>query len=48
MKQLGMALLVLVNCMGAAAQTFSETSPAAEHWVDSVYRHLSKKKRLHN
>ena len=46
MKQLGMALLVLVNCTYAAAQTFSETSPAAQHWVDSVYRHLSKKEKI--
>ena len=46
MKQIGIALLLLATYMGATAQTFLEQSPAAQHWVDSIYKHLSKKEKI--
>lgn len=46
MRSLFATCLLLLLCHMAPAQQFYEQTPAAKHWVDSVYKKLSKKERI--
>jgi len=46
MKRLSLFCLVLACFSFSSAQSFYEETPAAKHWVDSVFKKLNKKQRI--
>lgn len=46
MKRLLIFSVVFVLCSSLSAQSFYEYTPAARHWVDSVFKKLNKKQRI--
>ncbi len=46
MKRLSVALFFLSIAFVNFSQTFYKETPEAKHWVDSVFKHLSKEERI--
>ena len=46
MKRLLIFSIALIACSSFSAQSFYENTPAAQHWVDSVFKKLNKKQRI--
>jgi beta-glucosidase-like glycosyl hydrolase/CubicO group peptidase (beta-lactamase class C family) len=46
MKRLSLVLFLLASSFGNFAQSFYNETPEAKHWVDSVFKKLSKEERI--
>ena len=46
MKRFSLVLFLVTSSFVSLAQTFYKETPQAKHWVDSVFKSLSKQERI--